>query len=195
MSQHCAHTHSVTPIRHTDTHTQSSPFTHRYTRRHMSDFCRCQRLLLVPLLWQLDKFLKITFIIIFLIYYTPNLPLALQMLLPICFFLTWKNVNVCPNAINCCSSAAPYHYLPTCPDLDPHIFDQWPTKCWWPLPEAPELHVCTFHQIGVPANQNTQRWPHDSDTQWPQRYRSNRDKTGELLFFSGYNNVFANEEH
>lgn len=92
-------------------------------------------------------------------------------------------------------SAAPYfnsavkcRYLPVCPLIDPHFSDQWPSECRRPLPDPAELHLRPVHQVGVPANQNAERWPHDSDTPWPQRYRPHCDKTGEaktaLLFFS-----------
>lgn len=76
-------------------------------------------------------------------------------------------------------------YLPVCPHIDPHFFDQWPSKCRRPLPDPAELHLCSVHQVGVPANQNVECWPHDSDTPWPQRYRPHCDKTGEAkTFFS-----------
>lgn len=65
--------------------------------------------------------------------------------------------------------------------IDPHLSDQWAAQCRWPLSESAKLHLCPLHQIGVPANTNAECWPHDSDTQRPQRYWSHCDKTGEPL--------------
>lgn len=109
----------------------------------------------------------------------------------ICHFEKLKSIfNVHPSTMSQFNSSLTCQCLPVWLSIDPHVFDQWPSQCRWPVPDTAQLHLRPLHQAGVSANQNAERWPHDADTTWPQRYRPHCDKTGEtqkthtLLFFS-----------
>lgn len=56
--------------------------------------------------------------------------------------------------------------------VDSHFFDQWETKCWWPLPWTPGIHLCSLHSPEISEDPHLECRLDDVCSQRPQRNRS-----------------------